>query len=260
MSRLIDKLTKIRRTEPQPMGFAIGKPAVEKPRMQLVASLTPRSLEKLAGDLSSADAMIIQVMKVDDAEAIDKACQAKDSAPAGGWLQAFDDATLTKLTDTACDFVVFPSDSPLISLKKDNMGRVLQIDTSLTDGLLRATNDLPVDAVLAASPEKECPLTFNHIMHIQRLVYLINKPILVEIPIDLTGVELQALWDTGISGVVMEVTDKKSADKFAELRETVGKLTPTAFIKRARMSPVLPHVQAETPPPRQDEEEEEEDE
>lgn len=258
MSRLIDKLTKIRQIEPQPMGFAVSKPTSEKPRMQLLASSASQTLGKLEDGLRSADAVIIKVTKSDDIEVIDKVCQEKDAYPSGGWLQFSDNKIMAKLKDTVCDFVVFNSDSPLITLEKDKMGRVLELDASLTEGLLRTANDLPVDAVLVSGLNRESPITFNHLMQIQRVAYLINKPILVEIPMDLSGEELQALWDTGIAGVIVELVDKKSVDKFTELREAIGKLSPAAALKRSRMRPVLPHLQTETPAPEQGGEEEDE--
>jgi hypothetical protein len=87
MSKLIDKLTKLAQTEQKPMGFMIGKPAPEKPRMQLVARVTAEVQEKSAQSLSIADAVILEVAKADDVSDLEKAVQVKDGPAVGGRLK-----------------------------------------------------------------------------------------------------------------------------------------------------------------------------
>ncbi len=259
MSRLIDKLTRLRQIEPQPIGFAaLGKPAAEKPRMQLLVSLPPDKQDSYSDLLNSADAALIAVAKSKDLKAVEKACQAKDSIPAGGWVRATDPETLQKVIEAACDFVVFPSTSSLTLTQKDKMGRIIELDPSLADGLLRTVNDLPVDAALVSMLGKDDQITLDRLMQIRRLVFMINKPVLVSIPDNLTVPELQAIWDMGVSGVIVEAADEQSAEKLAQLRKAIEQLTPSAIRKKEKTSPILPQMRAETPPPREDEEEEDE--
>jgi hypothetical protein len=260
MSRFIDKLKHLCQVGPQPMGFMVSKASSEKPKMQLVACLATENLDKVSDGLNSADAALIVIAKSDDIGTLEKVCQLKDGVPGGGWLKASNGGTLKKVLNATCDFVVFPSSAPLTVTQKDKLGRVLELDASLNEGLLRTANDLPVDAILVSGKEAEISLTLNRLMLIQRLVYLVNKPILVSIPNSLTGVELQALWDMGISGVVVDVVDEKSAEKLVELRKAVEKLNPAAFCKKARLSAILPRLQPEAEKPAEEEEGDEEDE
>ncbi len=259
MSRLIDKLTRIRQNEPQPIGFMLGRAAAEKPRMQLIASITADNLEKLSEGLKSADAALIEINRADDVAALGKFCEAKDKMPGGGWLKASSSGTLKKAINVVCDFAVFPGTISLTAIQKDKMGRILELDTSLSDGFLRTANDLPIDAVLAFSKGEDNSLTMNRLMLFQRLAYMINKPILVSIPDNLTGVELQAIWDIGISGVIVELADEKSIEKLAELHKEIEKLAPPAFRKKGKANALVPRAQPDSEkPPAEGEEEEDE--
>lgn len=215
MSRLIDKLKRLRQMEPQPMGFMTCKAPAEKTKMQLVASLAAENLDEVAGGLDSADATLIEIARPDGVIALEKACQLKDGALTGGWIKAPDVTALKKALNTACDFLVIPSNAPLAVTQTEKVGRVLELDITLSEGLLRTVNDMPVDAVLVAGKAAGNSLTLDRLMLIQRLVYLVNKPVLVTIPLRLTIPELQALWDMGISGVVVEVDDEKSGKSSA---------------------------------------------
>jgi hypothetical protein len=262
MSRLIDKLKRLRQSEPQPMGFMAGKTTVEKTRMQLVALVAAEDLDKVSAGLDSADACLVEIARPDGLGALEKACQLKDAAPAGGWIKSADGTTLKKAFSAACDFLVFPSSVPVTAAQTEKVGRVLELDITLSEGLLRTVNDLPVDAVLVAGKADGSSLTLDRLMLIQRLVYMVNKPVLVTVPLLLTSPELQALWDIGVAGVVAGVDDEKSGEKLSELRKAIEKLNPPAFRKKSRMSAVLPGPRPETPePPHEDEGgEEEEDE
>lgn len=251
MSRFIDKLKDLFKTEVQPMGFMAGKVTAEKPRMQLVARIPADNLDKVSGNLSSADAVLVDIAGADDIGALEKVCQVKGGAPAGGWLKSSNGA-LKKLMNTACDFVVFPAAASLSATQKDKLGRVLELDAASSEGLLRTVNDLPVDAVLI-SAEEEIALTFNRLMLIQRVIHLVSKPVLVPISAGLGEFELQTLWDMGVSSVVVEAKDEKSAEKLANLHKTLEKLNPPAVRKKSRLSPVLPRLAPEAPPPPEEE-------
>jgi hypothetical protein len=261
MSKFIKKLTQIRQCEPQPMGFVLGKTCPEKSNMQLVAYLTADSPEKVIGGLSSADAALVEVTKADDIGLLEKICQIKDGVPSGAWLKASNANTLKKTLNVNCDFTVFPASASLSSTQKDKMGRVLELDASLSEGFLRTANDLPVDAVMVFNKDEENSLTLHRLMVIQRLVYMINKPILVSVPANITGAELQPIWDVGIAGVIVEVSDEKSLENLEDIHKAIEKLAPPAFRKKSKGSPVLPRMQMEPEKPAEEEGgEEEEDE
>jgi hypothetical protein len=259
MSRFVKKLLRLRQTEPQPMGFATSQKAPEKPRLQIVASVTSAGAENASAALDSADAILVEVNNEDDLAAVEKICKAKEAVPAGGWLKTPDIKLLPKVMDSSCDFVIFPSETPVAISQKEKIGRTLQLDESLTEGLLRTVNDLPIDMVLVSDKGTQGPLTMARLMAIRRIVLMLNKPVIVPVSIDISSHDLQSLWDLGISSILIESVDQGSADKLAELRKTIGNLAMPVSKKKDRMSPILPHLQPEAHGHHEEEEEEEED-
>jgi hypothetical protein len=72
-------------------------------------------------------------------------------------------------------------------------------------------------------------------------------------------VELKALWEADIDGVLVEV-DITGAGDLKELRQVAGKLPPRSARKRGKMDVLLPRTGMETPTAAPPDEEEEEDE
>ena len=252
MSRLVDKLKSLREATPQPLGFTAFTPSPEKPRLQLIAAVTADNLERLSSRPGSVDAVLVEVAKSDDVDGLEKVCQVKDGVPGGARIKAANGGVLKKVLNAACDFAVFGPGASLAVTQKDRLGRVLEIDVSISEGLMRTAADLPVDAVLAAGAGEEKTLTLNWLMLIQRLVYLVGKPVLVPVPPGINGADLQALWDMGIGGVIVEVADDKSADKLSDIKKLIEKLNPPALRKK-KAAPILPRLQPEAPAPLEEE-------
>jgi hypothetical protein len=140
----------------------------------------------------------------------------------------------------------------------EKTGKLLQVESSMDDGLLRAVNDLPADAVLLTDTFDESgALVWHQLMIYRHLTAFISKPLLVSVPATISEVELKALWDAGIDGVVV---DAESGADLKELHQMAGKLPPRAAPKRGKTDVTLPRIGRETnaPPPPDEEEEEDE--
>src|SRR4030042_6371933 len=126
---------------------------------------------------------------------------------------------MEKPVEAGYDFVVFPASSRVLATPQDDkVGKILQVESSLGEGLLRAVNDLPVDAVLAANAyEVGDSLAWHHLILFQRLANLLATPLLVPAPLNVTASELKALWEAGVDGVVVEA-GIESAEGLRELR------------------------------------------
>jgi hypothetical protein len=261
MSRLIDKFHEASKVVAPPMGFRTAQPAAATPKILLIASLEAGELEKSADYLDVTDAVLVRF--IDTAltvKAVQKIAPVLPDIPWGLYL-ADDDTKKVAATEAGADFVLFPIDSQVTDTPKDDKtGKILQVESSMDDGLLRAVNDLPVDAVLAADAfEGEEPsLVWHQLMIFQHLANLISKPLIVPAPASISEKELKALWDAGVDGITVEV-DKAGEAGLKELRQVIDKLPPRARRKRGKISVVLPRPTPETPtPPPPDEEEEEE--
>lgn len=248
MSRFIDKLNQVSQTGPQPMGFGRAQPVSGKPKILLIASLTEANVGGLADYVVGADAGLLHIPKLSSgAKTLGEMSQAISDIPWGGWLRNIDQGGIKQMAKAGCDFVVFPAaNTPLALLQNDEIGKILEVEASLSEGLLRAVNELPIDAVLiAAEQEGEYFLTWHHLMLFQRFADLLTKPLLASIPPNVTANELQALWEVGVEGVIIEVGVGQPADRLKKLRQVIDKLAFPSQRKRGKAEALLPYIGGE---------------
>ena len=260
MSKLIDKLNQVAKAVQQPMGFRATQPVSTKPKMLLIASLAQaNNVSNLADYITGADAVLLAITKLSPgAKTLQKIARSVPDIPWGGWLGDIGRRGIRPITEAGCDFVVFPASTVLaIPQDADKVGKILQVEASLSEGLLKAVNELPVDAVLIADEQGEGYfLTWHHLMLFQRSADLLTKPLLVSIPSNVTANELQALWETGVGGVVAEAGGGQPVGRLEELRQTIDKLTFPSR-KREKAKALLPRIGEETSTVTEIEEEEE---
>ena len=151
------------------------------------------------------------------------------------------------LAKAGCDFVVFPADSSvLVNTPDDEMSKILQVESSLSEGLLKAVNELPVDAVLITNGLERNSLTWRHLMLFQRFANLLTKHLLVFAPPDMTANELKSLWEIGVDCVVVETAIEQPLKRLEELHRAIGDLTSLPPRKRKKKEALLPHIGVET--------------
>jgi hypothetical protein len=251
MSKFINELKLVSQLAPPPMGFRAA-PAPPKPRMLLVATLAEANIEGLADYMGGADGGIVAIHKLSSgAKTMHKVSQAMPGIPWGGWLK--DISGEGALAEAGGDFIVFPAETPLAILQESEVGKILEVGTSLNEGLVKTIDDLPVDAVLiSGEPEKENLLTWRHLMLFRRGAELVTKPLLALVPSSVGSSELQALWAAGVVGVVVSTPPQ---GRIAELRQIIDKLVFPLPSKRKKAEPLIPRIAAETGTVSEEEEE-----
>lgn len=257
MSKLIDRLNQVAKAVPQPIGFRATPPAPKKSKVLLIASVAQaNNVDRLPDDITGADAVLI-TKPSSGARAVPKITRSLADIPWGLRLGDSDEKVSRPMIAAGGDFVVFPTGAALTIPEDEKVGKVLQVAASLSEDLLKAVNELPVDAVLLTNePEDEHFLTWHHLMLFQRFADLLAKPLLVSVPSNVTANELQLIWKTGADGVVVEAGQ---VGKLKELRQTIDKLTfPTRTEKKA--AALLPYISEKVSPVTETEEEEEEEE
>lgn len=248
MSKFIDKLKKVSKDSPQPMGFRVSKSVSEADNMILVASLAQADIDGLSGYVAGADAGLLCIPNLSSgAKALQKICKVVPDIPWGGWLTDTGLKEIKPLVKAGCDFVVFPpATTSLAAFEGNGVGKVLQLETSLGEGLLRAVDELPIDAVLVSrEQEGEHLLTWRDLMIFQRFAGSLSKPLLVSVPSDVAANELQALRDTGVDGIIVEVGAGCPARKLSQLRQIIDKLTVSSPHKRKKIRALLPFISRE---------------
>ena len=258
MSKFIDKLKRISQAGLQPMGFRTVAPVPQKSRMLLVATLAQVDIDRLTDFVAGADAGLLSIAKLSSgAKTLKQICRAMSDIPWGGWLKGIGREGIGQVVEAGCDFVVFPAaNTSLALLQNEKLGKVLEVEPGLDPGLLKAIDDLPVDAVLIAAEEEDYFLTWHHLMLFQRCADLLTKPLLVSVPSEVVASELQALWEVGVGGVVVKAGVGQPEGRVAELRQMLDKLTLPPSGKRKKVEPLLPYSGGETRIVSEEEEEE----
>jgi len=245
MSKLIDKLKRVSLAVPQPMGFRT-MPIQKKPKILLLASLTqPADINGLVDYAAGADAGLLHISNLTSGvKALQKMSRIMPDIPWGGWLKDANQPRSKQMVKADCDFLVFPAaNTSLAILQNDKLGRILEVEASVSEGLLRTVNDLPVDAVLLAGVQEEDNLlTWRHLMLFQHFANLLAKPLLVAIPPNVTASELQTLWEVGVDGVIVEVETGQPTERLKELRQTIDRLTFPSPRKPKKVEALLPHI------------------
>jgi len=224
------------------MGFRAAQPVSQGPKMVLVASLAQANIDDLANYVAGADAGLLRVPESGSgAKSLQKVLQVVPDIPWGGWLGG-SQGEIKQIAKAGCDFVVFSAaNTPLTMLQGDEVGKVLEVEASISEGLLRAVDELPVDAVLITTEQEgEQFITWHHLMLFQRFAHLLSKPLLVSAPSNITANELQILWGAGVTGVVVEVKLGQPAEKLRELRQEIDKLIFPPQRRGGKVEALLP--------------------
>jgi len=241
------------------MGFRTVRTASSEPRILLIASLAQTGdADRLAGCVDGADAVLLRLAKSGPAaKTLQKTGASLPDLPWGGWLEDISAKKVEILVEAGCDFTVFPAASRILAAPQDDkVGKILQVEASLGEGLLRAINDLPVDAVLATdTSEADGSIAWHHLMLLQRLANLLVNPLLTMVSASVTAGELKALMEAGVGGMVVEA-DADKPGGLKELRRLINELPPRSLHKRRKAEALLPYAgSVKDTEPEEDEEE-----
>ncbi|MFH1639967.1 MAG: hypothetical protein ABIB93_06660 [Chloroflexota bacterium] len=256
MSVFIDRLKEIGRVAPQHMGFGKEIPPAQKPKIALVASIAPVNAQDMASGIVGADAALLNLSRLAQGQTLGEISRVMTDIPWGVRVQSGDPEKIEELSRSGCDFVVFQADKmPLSLVQYEKLGKILEVGTSLPDGLLRAINQIQVDAVFLRSEDKPSSLTWHDLMFFRHFADLLSKPLLVMASKEISSEELLVLWETGVDIVVVPVEEAGRTVK--ELHEQIDGLTFSRKRQEKRQEAILPAFSRNA---FREEEEEEEDE
>ncbi len=258
MSKFIDNLKRACDNSPAPIGFLPRQSAPSPCRMQVLAVVAPEDLDRASEFINAADAVLLPVASENPPKKrLAAFANAAGETPWGGWLKG-KAAGVPELVKAGGDFVVFSSSTELNLSAEEKTGKILEVEPDIADSLLRAVNNLPVDAVFVNDDSlKEGSLAWQQLLQFQRCAGLVGKPVLTSAPASMGSEELKLLWEAGVSGVVIDAEDL-DPEKLKELRKTIDdtKFLPRGRRRGEKMEAILPHPSRE--PAMADHEEEEE--
>ncbi|MFC1925323.1 hypothetical protein ACFLW2_01340 [Chloroflexota bacterium] len=250
MSRLIKRLRQVSESVAPSLGFKTASTSPAQ-TMLLIATL-PKSDASQIAEIADAGIDAVLVRSRELAEELQTLRQMSDSIgdiPWGVWPDVMTGEDIKELCNMGGDFITFAAPEAPAALLGEEIGKVIKLSPPLDDGLIRTINQLPIDAVLLDFRGEGESITVSHLMDCQRLAGSIHKPLMVAIEQMPDDKEIQALWEAGVNGVVIEVAEESQPD-FAGLRQAIISLPQTRRKSAARgaMLPRLDEESGSTPP------------
>jgi len=228
VSKLIDRLNQIAKGGAQPIGFRAASGRTKSSPMLLIAVAGSDGGIKEAREHASA-------ILFSNAAAAEKLSHDAGDLPWGVYIGT-DVDRLAKLKDKGCDFIVFNADDAPVSLLSDEgVGRMVELTPGIADGLARSASQLPVDAVLVGGDPAP---SVKRLLVCQHMSNMVGKPLIARAPADMSDDELRELWETGISGIAVDID---SRGKLAGLRAAIDRLPSSRRKKGGKPDVSLPY-------------------
>ncbi len=258
MSDFIDKLKHASVSEPAPLGFRTAQKAV-KPRLLIIALLEKPDVLESVDITNVADACLFDTKKAAEYKAVEKIAKSIKDMPCGCCISGNFNIDFEK---TAIDFVVFSDEMPAAALlKSEKTGRIVKVEDTMSSDMIRILDNMPQDAVfLDDQAGDKLPLTWQKLIDYKRFSAVSSKPLLISVPASLNADELQAIWDMGVNGLIVNIADAESLEELKKIRKTVESLLPPSRRKRDKSRAIVPQVHTEAPAVADDDDDEEEDE
>ena len=248
MSKFIERLQQVLQPPVQTMGFNTAKKEQERPRIQLVLDVSTGKSKSQLKELDKADALLVPISAVVVGNTI-----------TGRWLVKGDAAEIEKSIKAGIDFIVLPVNGEILP-PDTKIGKILQIEASITDVLLRTVSSLPVDAVLIKEEENGLALTWKRLMLVHRFSSLAGKPLMIEVLPTVTDSELQQIWEAGVSGIIVKADAEQAEGIALNLRDIIEKLTFPSKRKQDKSMAIVPHIESAPEEPKEDDGDDGEDE
>ena len=244
MSRLIDRLERVGQQAPTPFGFAAATRREESiSQIMLIGRVNQDQMTdgKKGDSLSNAEVDSVLVSWSSwDKQVLERIGDALSDRLWGAQTDEIDQERAEQLKEIGCDFIVFkPETTAGAVLNDEDLGKVMALGSELTEEVARAIHDLSIDSALFSPKEEMLPLTVGKLIEIQKVRGLLDKPFLLNAPPDLEPAVLESLRNSGITGLVLELT---SADAVASTKEAIADLPRRRPRPRSRSVPLVPQA------------------
>jgi predicted TIM-barrel enzyme len=239
MSRFVQKLKSFSGPAGAPIGFHASVAEPKIPVMLLVATLSGTQIKeaRILAD-ANADGGLVSGENT-SGKVVKQMVEAMGNVPLGVFVKGMKEEKMNELVSSGCDFIVFDIKVPAAILQREDVGKLLMMEPSLGQGLVRAVNSLEIDGVLITGSGGGPFLALEHLLVCRRFVELLEKPVLIALPSLISKGELTGLWQAGVDGIIAPST--QSADALTELKKMIGDLPRGARGRRAKAGVMLPH-------------------
>ena len=238
MSKLIQRIERLGKDAPAPMGFGAAARRQPMPTMVLLAATAePEAVANADG--VALDGVIFRGDGA-DAAAASQAMQSMPDVPWGAQVNTLSADDVSALVQAGADFVSLTGlTSSLDALRNEDVGKLLVIPVDLKEEHAHSLEVMPVDAVVYADAVAS-PLTLEVLMHLATARCEIGRPFLLPVHGALTAWELECLREIGVEGVVADL-ETTNAEGLKALSEAIRGL-PRRKSRGDSGSPIVPRV------------------
>ena len=218
MSRLLTALEKLSRESRSSIGFSPSSKVTKTPGMAFVGLLEDNYVQgatRLAR-IKPDGVLLAGQYSTDQLDAIAKTLK---NIPFGGTLEEISPLEGNH-TINEYDFYVVQLDTIAIrSMNDDNLAYVLNIPLDTEDRMLRTIETLPVDAVFVSLGIEDTSMTLSHLSSIGSIRTMVDKYLMVRVPVTISSKEVECLRDIGVDVLVLDVggSSIKTLDNFKEI-------------------------------------------
>jgi len=232
MSKLIERIKKLGQSEETVVGFGSARQQTRQPSILLIGQTSASGIAS-AGD-TQVDAIVVQSL----AKEMDSVSSTLDGKVWGVRTESLDVDRATSLKEQGADFVVFNADSTDAAvLDIDDLGAVLIVNGAIEDEQARGLRSLSIDLALYVPNEELNELSVTRLGQIQTASSAIGKPTIVAVSDGISAKQVETLRNAGAVGLLVDLS---SADRIAELRETIDNLPRKKRRSEETNSPIVP--------------------
>jgi len=244
MSKLIQRIERLGKDGPAPLGFGAAARRQPTPTMVLLASIAdPSAAKKLDG--VALDGLLF-TLGTATGSTLAKAAGGLKDVPWGAQVQNPTADQVKDLVSAGCDFVTVTGlAAPLEALHDDDLGKLLVVSADLKEEHAHSMEVLPVDVVLYADAVSS-PLSLESLLQLAAVRGEIGTPFLLPVNGALTTWELECLRGIGVEGVVADLAST-DVEALKALAQGIRDL-PRRRSRGDSGSPSLPRVSARAQP------------
>ena len=240
MSKLIQRIERLGKDTPAPLGFGAASRRQPAPTMVLLASTDDLSAATQFKGVSLDGALFTPGNVTGTALA--KAADGLQDVPWGAQVQDPTADQIKELVDAGCDFITLTGMSAsLEALHTEDLGKFLVVAADLKEEHGHSIEVMPVDAVVFADAVSS-PLDLEGLLQLSAFRGEIGSPFLLPVKGSLTAWELECLREIGVEGVIVDLasTDVAALNTLAQaIRDMPRRRSRAEF-----SSPSLPRVSA----------------
>ena len=236
MSKLIQRIERLGKDTPAPMGFGVAARRQPQPTMVLLAAAADAKAAAALGE-TPVDGVLLRTGPR-NVSAAAKTLSKSAIAPWGVEADTLSIDEMKTLGEAGADFVTLTSfASTLEPLHDAEVGRLLIVPADMKEEHAHSLEVMPIDAVVYAETVT-APLTLDALMQIATARCEIGRPFLLPVSGVLTAWEMECLREIGVEGVVADV-ESVGTEGLQALAQAIRDL-PRRRPRNDAGSPLLP--------------------